>query len=61
MNPLAAADARELRARTRVAQGRFGDAAYEIERARAAYQSLGAESAVARLDRLATTIPQVHS
>ncbi|HJU87597.1 MAG TPA: hypothetical protein VJ788_09540, partial [Gemmatimonadota bacterium] len=60
-NPLAAADARELRARTRIAQGRCGDAAYEIERARAAYQTLGAEAAVARLERLAATIPQVHS
>jgi tetratricopeptide (TPR) repeat protein len=59
-NPLAAADARELRARTRIAQGRSGDAAYEIERARAGYQALGAEAAVARLGRLAATIPQVH-
>jgi tetratricopeptide (TPR) repeat protein len=60
-NPLAAADARELRARTRIAQARFSDAGHEIERARAAYQALGAEAAVTRLERLAGTIPQVYS
>lgn len=57
-NPLAAADARELRARVRVAQGRFDEAAHEIEQARAAYQALGADAAVARIDRLAATVPQ---
>lgn len=51
-NPLAAADAWEQRARMRMDQGRRDEAGWAIERARAAYQSLGAASAVARLDRL---------
>jgi ATP/maltotriose-dependent transcriptional regulator MalT len=59
-NPLAAADARELRARVRVAQGRLDEAAHEIARARAAYQALGADAAVARIQRLAATIPQAQ-
>ena len=59
-NPLAAADARELRARTRISRGRYDDAAYEIAQARAAYEALGAAAAVARMERLAATIPQVQ-
>ena len=57
-NPLAAADAREVRARIRIGRGRFDDAVHEIEQARAAYQALGADAAVARIDRLAATIPK---
>ncbi len=57
-NPLAAADARELRARIHLGRGRPDEAAHEIERARAAYAALGAEAALARVERLAATIPQ---
>ena len=60
-NPLAAADARELRARVRVAQGRLDEAAHEIERARSAYQALGADAGVARIRRLAATVPRKQS
>ena len=56
-NPLAAADALEQRARVRLVQGRFGGAEREIEKARAAYAALGADGAVARLDRLASRLP----
>lgn len=56
-NPLAAADAREQRARVRLDQGRTDEAAREIDGARAAYESLGADGAVARLDRLASLLP----
>jgi tetratricopeptide (TPR) repeat protein len=55
-NPLAAADARELRGRIRMGRGRFDEAAHEIAQARAAYQALGASAAVARIDRLAASI-----
>lgn len=57
-NPLAAADARELRARIHIAQDRFDEAVLEIGQARAGYQSLGAAGAVARIDRLEATIAQ---
>lgn len=55
-NPLAAADALELRARVRIDQGRVDEAAGDFERARAAYESLGAGGAVARLDRVVSTL-----
>lgn len=56
-NPLATADARELRARIRICQGRFEDAVHEIDQARVIYRTLGADAAVARVDRLAATLP----
>lgn len=55
-NLLAAADARELRARIRIGRGRFDQASHELAQARAAYQALGADAAVARIDRLAGSI-----
>lgn len=55
-NPLAAADARELRARIRIGRGLLDEAVHEIAQARAAYQALGADAAVARVDRLAASI-----
>jgi tetratricopeptide (TPR) repeat protein len=56
-NQLAVADARELRARIRIGRDRFAEATTELALARAAYAELGAEAAVARIDRLAATIP----
>lgn len=55
-NPLAAADARELRARARIDRGRLEEAAGEIEKARTAYRALGADGALARVERLASEI-----
>ncbi|HET6363304.1 MAG TPA: hypothetical protein VFH11_14805 [Gemmatimonadota bacterium] len=55
-NPLAAADAREIRARARIDRGRLEEAAGEIEKARAAYRALGADGALARVERLASEI-----
>jgi Tfp pilus assembly protein PilF len=56
-NPLAAADALEQSARVRLDRGEFGKAARKIERARAAYEALGADGAVERLNRLASLLP----
>jgi hypothetical protein len=56
-NPLASADALAQRAQLRMDQGRFDSAGREIEKARAEYVTLGADGAVARLDRLASLLP----
>ncbi|MGH7566050.1 MAG: tetratricopeptide repeat protein [Gemmatimonadota bacterium] len=56
-NPFAAADAWEQRARVRLGKGRIDEAGRAIEKSRAAYQSLGADAAVARLDQLTSALP----
>jgi tetratricopeptide (TPR) repeat protein len=57
MNPLAEGEAWEQIAHLRRDQGRFVDAGAAIERARARFQILGAQSAAARAVKFASNLP----